>query len=137
MILGCADGRHPRRTIPREVSVIDLKPACTAMTSVLAHDGESQLDARTRCTEFAVRDLIDHVAAVAHGFSALARAEADATTMLTTAELRGAWLATVAEHVRDLGAAWDDRAAWPGTSTGGGVELANEVWGRIALTGVT
>ncbi|MFD4369514.1 hypothetical protein [Rhodococcus sp. NPDC058521] len=42
--------------------------------------------------------------------------------------------AVVAQCVRELGAAWDNPIAWQGYSTGGCVDLPNDVWGKIALT---
>lgn len=40
----------------------------------------------------------------------------------------------VAVRVRILGTAWADPAAWRGSTDGGGLELSNEQWGKIALT---
>jgi uncharacterized protein (TIGR03086 family) len=37
-------------------------------------------------------------------------------------------------RVRSLGEAWDDPAAWQGSSDAGGLVLSNELWGKIALT---
>ena len=40
----------------------------------------------------------------------------------------------VTVHVRALGEAWDNPAAWQGSSDAGGLGLPNELWGKIALT---
>ncbi|WP_280274420.1 TIGR03086 family metal-binding protein [Nocardia wallacei] len=44
------------------------------------------------------------------------------------------YLRAVAAQVRALGMAWDNPAAWVGTTVAGGLELPNELWGKIAFT---
>ncbi|WP_407924491.1 TIGR03086 family metal-binding protein [Actinomadura physcomitrii] len=44
------------------------------------------------------------------------------------------WQKRVAEHVRALGEAWTDPAAWEGETETGGTKLSNELWGKIAFT---
>jgi hypothetical protein len=39
----------------------------------------------------------------------------------------------IGQHVRALATAWQEPSAWQGT-TDVGIELTNDVWGRIALT---
>lgn len=107
--------------------MIDLHPACRRMTDVLAGIGDDRLDGPTPCADYTVRDLIDHVGMVARGFGAVARKEGDAVPPAVRRD-------GVAQHVADLGDAWDDPAAWQGSSSPGGLELSNELWGRIALT---
>lgn len=38
------------------------------------------------------------------------------------------------QHVRTLGKAWDDPAAWEGTGNVPGSDLSNTTWGKITLT---
>ncbi|MEV0699001.1 TIGR03086 family metal-binding protein [Saccharopolyspora sp. NPDC050389] len=118
--------------------MIDLKPACRRMTDLLAAIADDQLVGPTPCAEYTVGDLIDHVDEAAHGFAALAGNDlgerADTGSQPTAANLGDDWRRRVAKHVRVLGEAWDDPAAWRGSSGGAGVELPNEVWGKIALT---
>ncbi|MER6988069.1 TIGR03086 family metal-binding protein [Saccharopolyspora hirsuta] len=113
--------------------MIDLKPACLRMTELVAGIADEQLDLPTPCTEYAVRDLVAHVDEVARGFASVARGDLEQPPV---PELGADWRSTVAGHVRDLGVAWDDEAAWRGSADAAGVELSNEVWGRIALTEV-
>jgi uncharacterized protein (TIGR03086 family) len=101
---------------------IDFKPACSRMIDVLAGVTDSQLADPTPCTEYTVRDLIAHIDQVSHGFAGLAGSEP------------GASEDDIAQHVRGLGEAWDDPAAWQGKSDAGGLELPNRIWGRIAFT---
>ncbi|MEV0051177.1 TIGR03086 family metal-binding protein [Saccharopolyspora shandongensis] len=110
--------------------MIDLKPACGRMNDLLATIADDQLAAPTPCAEYTVGDLIDHVDEAAHGFAALAGSDVGERA----ANLGDDWRHVVAEHVRALGEAWEDPAAWRGSSGGAGVELPNEVWGKIALT---
>ncbi|RCG24844.1 TIGR03086 family protein [Streptomyces diacarni] len=120
--------------------MIDLKPACRRMTDVLAGVDDAQLNDPTPCTEYTVHGLIDHIDEAAGGLAALARGGAEAARGgLGAAQPDGGHFGDarrqrVAEKVRALGEAWDDPAAWSGATDALGVELANELWGRIALT---
>ncbi|HEY3504085.1 MAG TPA: TIGR03086 family metal-binding protein [Actinocatenispora sp.] len=112
--------------------MIDFGPACRQMADLVAGVDDARLDAATPCTEYAVRDLVRHVDQVAQGFAVLARG---GTGGEYDTRLVGDWPARVAAHVRAVGAAWDEPAAWRGESAvGGGLALANELWGRIAFT---
>lgn len=104
--------------------MIDLKPACERMIDVLAGVTDDQLTSSTPCTDYTVGDLIDHVDEVAQGFTAVARKESG----------EGTGTGPVAEHVRALGKAWDEPDAWLGSASIPGLELPNELWGKIALT---
>ncbi|HVX45936.1 MAG TPA: TIGR03086 family metal-binding protein [Mycobacteriales bacterium] len=107
--------------------MIDLKPACDRMTDVLAGVADDQLAEPTPCAEYTVRDLIAHIDQVARGFAALARGRDE--------EPAGEdWRADAARNVRALGAAWDEPAAWRGSSAVAGPDLSNELWGKIAFT---
>jgi uncharacterized protein (TIGR03086 family) len=118
--------------------MIDLRPACERMTELLARLAADQLAGPTPCAEYAVRDLLDHVDSVSAGFAALARKDAaeqtDGELRSIVADPGDHWRDTVTKHVRSLGEAWDDPAAWQGTTDTGGLELPNELWGKIALT---
>jgi uncharacterized protein (TIGR03086 family) len=113
--------------------MIDLMPACRRMIDVLGGVADDQLAGGTPCTEYTVRDLIAHVDGVANGFAALARAQPSAPG---DEGLGDDWRERVAEHVRALGEAWADPAAWKGETETGGTALPNELWGKIAFTEV-
>lgn len=114
--------------------MIDLKPACRRMIHVLAGVPDDRLTGPTPCTEYSVGDLIDHVDTVSRGFAAIARDEQHEPAGGAATDLGDGWRDSVTRHIRTLGEAWDDPAAWQGTTTGAGVDLPNELWGRIALT---
>jgi uncharacterized protein (TIGR03086 family) len=118
--------------------MIDLKPACARMADLLTRVTTGQLLDSTSCAEYSVRDLIDHVDSVSRGFTALARKDlgeqTDADGQRLAANLGDYWRDSVAKHVRALGEAWDDPGAWEGSTSAGGLDLPNELWGKIALT---
>lgn len=118
--------------------MIDLKPACHQMIDLLAAVSDDQLARPTPCTEYTVGDLINHIDQVGLGFAAFARHDTgerpDAGAHAPAGHRGAGWRDNVAQHVRDLGKAWDDPTAWHGSSGLEGLELSNELWGKIALT---
>jgi uncharacterized protein (TIGR03086 family) len=96
--------------------MIDLKPACARMIDLLAGVSDDQRTDPTPCSEFTVAELIDHVDEVARGFAGVARTD------------------SIAESLKLLAEVGDDPATWQGSTDAGGLELPNEVWGRIVLT---
>jgi uncharacterized protein (TIGR03086 family) len=120
--------------------VIDLKPACQGMVEVLAGVTNDQLTNASPCTEYTVGDLIDHVDQVARLFTAVAHQDGDglrgAGTGPAPAHLDPEWRDRVDRHLLALGRAWDDPAAWPGSTNLAGSDLSNGLWGKIALTEV-
>jgi uncharacterized protein (TIGR03086 family) len=117
--------------------VIDLEPASRRMIELLAGVTDDQLADRTPCAAFTVGDLIDHVDEASRQFTALAGhrlAEPAGDRGPATARFGPGWRGQVSGHVQALAVAWDDPAAWRGSTAGGSVELPNERWGRIALT---
>ncbi|CAM04814.1 uncharacterized protein (TIGR03086 family) [Saccharopolyspora erythraea NRRL 2338] len=122
--------------------MIDLKPACREMIGLLAGVEASRLADATPCSEYTVADLIAHIDDAAQGFAVFAGAggpangSGEGATGEDVPDVVGD-RPDVARHVRVLGEAWDAPTAWHGsTDAGGGVELPNEVWGKIALTEV-
>lgn len=116
--------------------MIDLRPACRRVTHVLAGVTNDQLAHPTPCSDYTVGDLINHVSDVSQGFAALARKShtADGAHDDKAMLLCGNWREPVTARVLALGDSWADPAAWQGSFDAAGVELSNELWGRIALT---
>jgi uncharacterized protein (TIGR03086 family) len=106
------------------------------MIEVLAGVTDVQLTSSSPCTDYTVGDLIDHVDQVSQGATALARrASLPGTgTGSDAADRDLRWRSSVARHVRELGDAWDDPAAWQGGGNVPGADLSNEMWGKITLT---
>jgi uncharacterized protein (TIGR03086 family) len=113
--------------------MIDLKPACHRMIDVLAAVSDEQMGNATPCTDYTVGDLIDHVDLVARGSTGLAL-QAPGPGDLETVHLQPDWQHRVAAHLRAMGEAWDDPAAWEGDGSARGSDLSNETWAKIALT---
>ncbi len=112
--------------------MIDLKPACEQMIEVVSGIANEQLVAPTPCIEYTVGDLIDHVDLVVLGATALALGRDLPEAGYST--LKPDWQNIVIQHVRTLGKAWDDPAAWEGTGNVPGPDLSNTTWGKITLT---
>ena len=118
--------------------MIDLRAAADAFARLVELTADDQLDRPTPCTEMTVGDLVDHVDLVARGSVALVRrdqAELDATAKgpVVVHDVDG-WQATVADHVRAVAVAWSDPEVWERPEGLPGSGLANETWGKIALT---
>lgn len=118
--------------------MIDLKPACCQLGNLLVAVTDEQLTSSTPCTDYTVGDLIEHVDEVAQGFTAVARKDGEQTAPSAspdrTPHLPDGRLHNVAKHVQALAEAWDDPAAWQGSTDTAGVELSNELWGKVAFT---
>lgn len=119
-------------------TVINLNPACQQMIDVLAGVTDEQLTSPSPCAEYTVGELIDHVDHVSRLFTALALRDTDglidAATGPNGAHQDSDWRETIGQHVRTLGKAWNDPAAWQGNGNVPGSDLSNEMWGKITLT---
>jgi uncharacterized protein (TIGR03086 family) len=120
--------------------VIDLKPACQCLVEMLAGVTTDQLTNASPCPEYTVGDLVDHVDQTARLFAAVAHqdgvGEGGTDTGPVVVHLGPEWRERVGRHVHALGRAWDDPAAWAGSTNLAGLELSNQLWGKIALTEV-
>jgi uncharacterized protein (TIGR03086 family) len=114
--------------------VIDLKPACHRMVEVLQRVANDQLTSSSPCAEYTVADLIDHIDLVSRGSAALACQDSSKLQDTHDAHSSPGWRNSVAQHVLALGKAWDEPTAWQGSTDVAGLELPNELWGKIALT---
>jgi uncharacterized protein (TIGR03086 family) len=102
--------------------VIDLTPACRALTTLVAGIDDARLGDPTPCIGMTVGDVLAHLDEVARGATAAAGGDAPAAPGLPAA-------------LDALAVAWSDPTAWDG-ETAGPVTLPNATWGRIALTEV-
>ncbi|MEV0252131.1 TIGR03086 family metal-binding protein [Nocardia sp. NPDC050712] len=107
--------------------MIDLKPACAAMSELLIAITDAELTLPTPCSKYQVADLVEHVDVVVRGSTSLARKQSAPSEPAADRTV-------LAERVRLLGAAWDDPAAWEGTTPTASLALTNAVWARIAFT---
>jgi uncharacterized protein (TIGR03086 family) len=102
------------------------------MAELVSGIANEQLAAPTPCIEYTVGDLIDHVDLVVQGATAVALGNEIPDAAYS--HLEPDWQDTVVQHLRALGEAWDDPAAWEGTGNVPGSDLSNTMWGKITLT---
>lgn len=118
----------------------DLTPAARGLSALLDGVTESQLDARTPCEEYRVRDLVAHLLGLTVAFRDAARKERGPGTDLSPDDpaapvpsLAGDWRGRLRGRLAEVAAAWRDPAAWEGTTRAGGVTMPGEVAGLVAL----
>ncbi len=111
-----------------------LAAAAARTVPVVRGIGDDQLDAATPCTEFRVRDLLNHLFQVVVNIQAMAdRRPADFSS--TPDVIEGDWRGRFAEETERLVTAWSDPAALEGVSAGMG--LPQPVIGGLALADLT
>ena len=119
------------------MTVVDLEPAARRMAELVRGVPEDALDRPTPCPEYALGDLLDHVAGLTHAFTAAAtKKTADTGSEGPSGDasrLGDDWRTRIPRDLPALAAAWRDPAAWSGTTEAGGVELPGEVAGLVAL----
>lgn len=116
--------------------MIDIKPATDRMTTLLASVRDDQFDAATPCPDTRVGALIDHVAGLTKGFTAVARKTVSGTERPAkpdAANLEAGWRDRVARDLESLAAAWREPDAWEGMTSAAGVPLPGDVAGLVAL----
>jgi uncharacterized protein (TIGR03086 family) len=113
--------------------MIDLQPACHQVSELVMDITDDQLGNSTPCTEYTVRELLEHVDEGARGLAEAAGAEVTGTALA----FDGEWREVLGHRLQVLGKAWADSGVWAGEAALGGLKLPNETWGRIALTEVT
>jgi uncharacterized protein (TIGR03086 family) len=116
---------------------IDLRPATERMTALLQGVRDDQRDGPTPCPDYAVGDLLDHIAGLPAAFTAAARKENDPESVPpppgNAASLDPDWRTSVPPTLATLAEAWADPAAWEGMTRVGGVDLPGEACGVVAV----
>lgn len=117
---------------------IDLAPAAARLAAVADRVTDSQLDLPTPNRGRRVRDLLAHVVGLAEAFRACADKDFGPWTDTDPSaagdpELEPDWRDRLAARLPALVTAWQARAAWQGLTRAGGIELAGEVAGVVAL----
>ena len=116
--------------------MLDLTPAIHRMERILAGIDDAQLPNSTPCAGTSVGVLVDHVLGLSLAFAAAARKDYGPYTD-TAPELAGDlppdWRLLVPDRMNALGRAWNDPAAWKGTTRAGGLDLPATVAGLVAL----
>ncbi|MEU0271988.1 TIGR03086 family metal-binding protein [Streptomyces sp. NPDC006307] len=117
--------------------MFDLGSTARRVAALLDGVGDDRLDAPTPCPDYAVRQLLGHLAGLALAFRDAARKDFGPTTD-TSPEgalptLDGDWRTALPRRLDELAAAWRAPEAWEGTTRAGGVTLPGEVAGMVAL----
>jgi uncharacterized protein (TIGR03086 family) len=118
---------------------LDLREAAARVAALAAHVTDDQLAGPTPCPDLAVRHLLGHLLGLSAGLRDAARKDLGPSTSTAPNTARpdvdaeGAWRAELPRLLDDLAAAWQDPAAWTGTTQAGGVTLPGAVAGVVTL----
>ncbi|MFD3662514.1 TIGR03086 family metal-binding protein [Streptomyces sp. NPDC058659] len=116
---------------------IDLGAAAERVARLAEDIGDERLDDPTPCPEYAVRELLAHVAGLSVAFRDAARKQFGPTTGTppgsTRPVLADDWRTALPKALAELAAAWREPDAWEGDTQAGGIDLPAAVMGRIAL----
>ncbi|MCX4909739.1 TIGR03086 family metal-binding protein [Streptomyces sp. NBC_00878] len=117
-------------------TTLDLGPQALIVARLAEEVREEQLDAATPCPEYAVRNLVGHLAGLSEAFRDAGRKDLGATTDTNPTtrlpDLTPEWRTELPKLLAELAEAWRDPAAWTGDTRAGGVHLPGEVAGIVA-----
>ncbi|MFK0282659.1 TIGR03086 family metal-binding protein [Streptomyces sp. NPDC090499] len=112
-----------------------LTAAAAPTVGVVRQVGADQLSAPTPCSDWTVRQLVNHQLSGALALGSVARKEQVPPPAESTADLIGDdWAARLEEEIDRLVAAWSEPSAWEGTVSLGGNERPAAVVGGVVLT---
>jgi uncharacterized protein (TIGR03086 family) len=118
------------------MAIVELTAAARRLCELVRHIDDDQLGAPTP-SGIAVAAMLDHVAALAVAFAAAAAKDLGSVTATRPApdgdRLAPAWRTQIPRALTALAQAWTDPAAWQGMTQVGGVTLAGEIAGQVAL----
>ena len=116
---------------------VDLGPAVSRMTDLIAAVPDDLLTAPTPCTESTLGDLIDHIGGFAIAFTAAAKKSfgegGSQGPSANASNLGPDWRTRIPQDLAGLAEAWRDPSAWTGMTKAGGLDFPGEVVGVIAL----
>ncbi|UFU06086.1 TIGR03086 family metal-binding protein [Ruania halotolerans] len=116
--------------------MIDLTPTTARTAALAANVDDSQLSDPTPI-DAPVSQLLHHLLGLTVAFhDAAAKIEGPTTNTPpapTTGPLPDGWRDLLAQRLAELGAAWQDPAAWDGMTMAGGVRFPAEVCGLVAM----
>lgn len=109
----------------------DLGPAAQELARVAGQVGDADLDRRTPCGDWTVRDLVGHLLAFSSHFIGVARHEAGEAGG-PPGQLPPEWHAVLDARLADLAAAWEEPTAWEGEGSAGGLTMPRAQLGVVA-----
>ncbi|MEU3264253.1 MULTISPECIES: TIGR03086 family metal-binding protein [Streptomyces] len=122
---------------PAAAPALDLEPAARRIAVLLDGVDDARLGGPTPCPDYAVRELLGHLAMLAAAFRDAARKDLGPGTATAPDAalpvLDDGWRETLPRRLEELTGAWRSPDAWTGMTRAGGVELPGEVAGAVAL----
>ncbi|MFI6421840.1 TIGR03086 family metal-binding protein [Streptomyces sp. NPDC050842] len=116
---------------------IDLGAAPDRVARLAEGIADERLGDPTPCPEYAVRELLAHLAGLSVAFRDAARKQFGPTTGTPPGSslpvLADDWRTALPKALAELAAAWREPDAWEGNTQAGGIDLPAAVMGRIAL----
>lgn len=95
---------------------------------------DGRFDAPTPCPDLPLGALVDHIGTLSRVFTGVARKEGGSLPPPPSADnLEPGWRIRIAADLETLVAAWQEPAAWEGTTGVAGLELPGDVAGLVVL----
>ncbi|MET9902553.1 TIGR03086 family metal-binding protein [Streptomyces sp. NPDC006446] len=114
----------------------DLGPQALIVARLADAVTDDRLDGVTPCPDYAVRNILGHLAGLSVAFRDAARKDLGATTDTSpdsaVPDLGPGWREALPKALDELGDAWRDPAAWTGMTRAGGVTLPGAVAAAVA-----
>lgn len=116
-----------------ETTTFDLTPQTAEVARIVAGVRDDQLGGPTPDDGVPVAGLLDHMVGLTTAFAMAARKESlHGAPRFAADQLPGDWRELLTRQLAELGAAWQDPAAWQGMATVAGAELPAMVMGVVA-----
>lgn len=118
-----------------DTTTLDLGPQTRIVARLAAGVPDERLADRTPCPDYAVGDLLGHLAGLAVAFRDAARKDLGHTTNTApdsaALTLPDDWREALPKVLGELAEAWRDPAAWTGMTRAGGVDLPGDIAGAV------
>ncbi|MGX1563778.1 TIGR03086 family metal-binding protein [Streptomyces sp. NPDC055506] len=115
---------------------LDLGPQAAVVARLAEGVTDEQLTEPTPCPEYAVRNILAHLAGLAVAFRDAGRKDLGVTTDTrpdsAVPELGQGWREELPKVLGELAEAWRDPAAWSGMTRAGSVDMPGEIAGLVA-----
>ncbi|GGJ38501.1 TIGR03086 family protein [Streptomyces brasiliensis] len=142
MSFAALTGQPPEGTRTLEVAgmstgtMFDLGPQARVVARLAEGVTDEQLAAATPCPEYAVRNMLGHLAGLSVAFRDAGRKDLGATTAgapdATAPDIGPGWREELPKALDELAEAWRDPDAWTGMTRAGGVDLPGAVAAAVA-----
>ncbi|MFI9758638.1 TIGR03086 family metal-binding protein [Streptomyces sp. NPDC051963] len=117
--------------------ILDLGPQARVLARLADGVRDAQLGGETPCPEYAVRNVLGHLAGLAAAFRDAGRKELGPTTDTdpggSLPDVGPGWREEMPKVLDELADAWRDPAAWTGMTRAGGFDMPGAVAGAVAI----